>query len=151
MLDRHGALLLYGNAAHRPPLLRQPDGTVIRLSGGRSPALGGAAPLPAVRSEAAVCLPVGSTLLLVGGPAARPDRDVADGGEPLAQLLRSRGPEADLDALCDVALSTLAAGSGGGVSVLALRIHGGQDPALSVSQLIPTRPGLPRPLQRRLP
>jgi serine phosphatase RsbU (regulator of sigma subunit) len=62
--DAAGALLLYGNADHPPPILRYPGGTVTRLAGAVSTPIGLPTPGYRPRSEAAIDLPVGSTLLL---------------------------------------------------------------------------------------
>ncbi len=110
VLDTEGALLLYSNAGHLPPLLRAPDGSVSRLTAAASPLLG--APLPASthRLEAAACLSPGSTLLLYtdglveGSRGSR--RDVHDGIDRLAQLLREAGP-GDVGPLCSRLLAEL--------------------------------------------
>ena len=65
-LDDGGACLTYGNAGHLPPLVRGRDGTVRRLDHGSSWMIG-VSPFPAgSRTDAAVWLPAGSTLVLVG-------------------------------------------------------------------------------------
>ena len=59
ILDRDGALKLYSNAGHLPPLVQYPDGRVVRLDGAPSRLLGAPMDGLVARSEAAVTLPVG--------------------------------------------------------------------------------------------
>ena len=88
--DRGGALLLYGNAGHPPPLLRLPDGSVIRLTGAVSGPIGVPPRSHRSRSEAAIDVPAGTTLLLY-----------TDG--LLHSLAEERGVDADtgIDLLAD--------------------------------------------------
>lgn len=78
--DTAGALLLYGNAGHPPPLLRRPDGTVTPLTRAASGPIGVPQRSHRPRSEAAIDLPAGATLLLYTGGLLhnRPEEPEAD-------------------------------------------------------------------------
>jgi serine phosphatase RsbU (regulator of sigma subunit) len=80
VLDSAGGLLLFSNAGHLPPLAWLPDGSTKRLSGAPSRLIG--APMDGLepRSEAAVSLPVGSTLLLFTDGLVEDRRLAADDG-----------------------------------------------------------------------
>ena len=135
VLDRDGALLLYSNAGHLPPLLRGPDGSVSRLTAAASPLLGAPLPAPGHRPEAAACLRPGSTLLLYtdglveGCRGSR--RDLDHGIDRLALLLGEAEPS-DVETLCDRVLAELAGGEpADDVALLALHIPGSTDQARS--------------------
>lgn len=102
ILDQAGALLLYSNAGHLPPLVHHPDGQVSRLTGAPSRLIGAPMDGLAARSEAAVTLPVGSTLILcTDGLVESRDLDVDDGITALAATIAGHPPGGDPDALCD--------------------------------------------------
>ena len=62
--DEAGATLLFANAGHLPPVVRQPDGRVHRINRAASSLIDVLPPGGRARREAAVPLPTGSLLLL---------------------------------------------------------------------------------------
>lgn len=123
VLDRDGAMLLFGNAGHPPPLLLLPDGSVQQLQGAASHVIG--APLPeGARADAGALLPSGSTLVLfTDGLVERKGLDLSSGLTLLAQAVTAHPPTDPPDALCDRLLSTLLPdGHCDDVTVLAVRI-----------------------------
>ncbi len=122
VLDHDGALLLFGNAGQLPPLLRGPDGRVTRLTGALSPVLGAGAPS---RADAAVCLPLGSTLLLyTDGLVERRHADLDDAVDILAAVLAGLPADARPVTVLDAVLSRLTADASDDVAVLALQVTG---------------------------
>ncbi len=107
--DRAGAMMLFANAGHLPPLLRHPDGSVQRLDGASSRLIG--APAPALRrprTEAAIDLPVGSTLLLyTDGLVEGRHRDIDDGIEALRRVVAGEAVDLDPDGLCDAVIEAM--------------------------------------------
>ncbi len=100
-------VLRWAHAGHPPGLLLSPDGHVSRLAdvAGNDLLLGLDPSTP--RAEGVRFLAPGSTLLFyTDGLVERRDRDVDDGVDTLAELLRDLGPGAqDLDELCDQLLA----------------------------------------------
>ena len=96
-------VLRWAHAGHPPALLLGPDGDVSRLAdiGGNDLLLGLDPSTP--RAEGVRFLAPGSTLLFyTDGLVERRDRDVDDGIDALADLLRDLAAGAgDLEALCD--------------------------------------------------
>jgi serine phosphatase RsbU (regulator of sigma subunit) len=109
VLDAHGALLLYANAGHLEPLLRLPSGEVTRLSGAASRLIGAPADDHQPRSEAAVSVPTGSTLLFyTDGLVEGRHLDVEDGQQRLAAALSRNPHDVDLEELCNAIMTELA-------------------------------------------
>jgi serine phosphatase RsbU (regulator of sigma subunit) len=108
VLDRDGALMLYANAGHPAPLLRLPDGEVSQLAGAASPLIGAPVRAPGSRSEAAVSVPTGSTLLLyTDGLVEGHHQALEDGQRRLTDALARRPPDDDLDQLCEGLMAEL--------------------------------------------
>lgn len=106
--DTAGALMMFANAGHLPPLLLHPDGTVRQLTGASSRLIGAPLADAPPRSEAAVALPVGSTLLLyTDGLVEHRNRDVTDGINQLGAVLATHPPGGDLEGLCDRILTEM--------------------------------------------
>jgi serine phosphatase RsbU (regulator of sigma subunit) len=123
VLDRDGAMLVFSNAGHPPPLLLLADGSVQQLHGGGSHAIG--APLPEVtRADAAALLPTGSTLVLfTDGLVERKDLDLSSGLTLLAQAIAAHPPTDPPDTLCDRLLNTLLPeGQRDDITLLAVRV-----------------------------
>lgn len=101
-------MMMYSNAGHLPPLLRQPRGTVSALIGGASRVIG--APLTGAppRSEGAVALLPGSTLLLyTDGLVESRHREFADGIDQLSAFLTTLPPDIGAEDLCDQVISAM--------------------------------------------
>lgn len=128
VLDQDGALLRYGNAGHPPPLVRHPDGTVSQLTGAASCLIGAPSCGLPVRSETAVHLPAGSTLLLytdgliesrVHGHRQDPDESLDRLTQLIADLPTVTGPAA----LCKHVTDELVdSGHDDDIALLALQI-----------------------------
>jgi serine phosphatase RsbU (regulator of sigma subunit) len=121
--DWDGALFLFCNAGHPPPLVKLPEGDAIRLTGAASRRIGAPRATPSLRSEAAVVLPSGSTLLLyTDGLVQRQGSDLDEGVETLRRTLSACPGDSGPEVLCD------AVASAGGdydddVALLALHIE----------------------------
>ncbi|MGY1709314.1 PP2C family protein-serine/threonine phosphatase [Geodermatophilus sp. SYSU D00758] len=112
VVDTGGALLLYGNAGHPPPLLRGPDGAVTRLAGAASGPIGVPPQGHRPRSEAATDLPAGATLLLYTDSLLHgltEEREVGPGEaiEMVADTLATVPGTATPSALCQGVLDEL--------------------------------------------
>ena len=104
--DTAGALMVFANAGHLPPLLLGPDGVVRPLLGGSSQLIGAPLTNTPARSEAAVALPAGSVLALyTDGLVEHRHRDVSDGIAQLSAILTTHRPGDDLEQLCDRVLA----------------------------------------------
>ncbi len=108
-LDRDpggGAVLHWSSAGHPPPVVIDPDGGVRVLDGGPADLLLGVDPARA-RTDHAVDLPAGSTVLLhTDGLVERRDRDLEAGTQELLGVLRENA-RLPLTALCDRVLREL--------------------------------------------
>ena len=130
ILDSDGALLLYGNAGHPPPLLRRPDGAVSRLTGGASRLIGAPSQGLPARSDAAVCLPIGSTLLLytdglLEGRVAGRRPDLDEGIDRLSKLAADLPADIGPEKLCDDVIDQLVGpGHDDDIALFALQITG---------------------------
>lgn len=124
ILDRDGAMLVFCNAGHLPPVLRRPDGTTALLEGAVSPLIGAPLPSPVPRTEAGVVLPSGSTLLLfTDGLVERRNDHLDDGMQRVRTVLSEAPADAGPEELCDRVLEqVLEQPSDDDVAVLAVRI-----------------------------
>lgn len=124
VLDRDGAMLLYCNTGHPPPLVHLPDGSIRRLEGATSRLIGVAEMGLPPRTESAVLLPSGSTLLLyIDGLVERRDSDLTQDIDRLVGALATQCPGAAPDDPCDRLLETmLPGGHDDDVALLAVRI-----------------------------
>ncbi|SFO09278.1 PAS domain S-box-containing protein [Geodermatophilus obscurus] len=108
-LDRDpggGAVLHWSSAGHPPPVVIDPDGAVRVLDGGPADLLLGVDP-GRPRTDHAVDLPAGSTVLLhTDGLVERRDRDLQAGTQELLDVLR-RSVHLPLERLCDRVLREL--------------------------------------------
>jgi serine phosphatase RsbU (regulator of sigma subunit) len=108
-LDRTGsgaAVLHWSSAGHPPPVVVDPDGGVRVLDGGPADLLLGVDP-GCPRTDRAVDLPAGSTVLLhTDGLVERRDRDLEAGTQQLLDVLRETAG-LPLDGLCDRVLEEL--------------------------------------------
>ncbi|MDT0307546.1 SpoIIE family protein phosphatase [Streptomyces sp. DSM 44917] len=94
----------YANAGHPPPAHVRPDATVTFPDEPVDPPLGAASPPFHMTT---LDVPEGSLLVLyTDGLVESPRRDIGEGMERLAHLLRTR-PADDLDALCDTLAADL--------------------------------------------
>ena len=110
--DTGGALLLYGNAGHPPPLLRCPDGTVTPLTRAASGPIGAPQRKYPSRTEAAIDLPAGATLLLythglLHGRTEEPGADPQRAIHILAGTLTDIPGAAAPAAVCETVLDRL--------------------------------------------
>lgn len=111
VLDRDGAMLLFCNAGHLPPLVRLPDGRVRLLEGATSRLIGLSGPGLGPRTEAGVLLPSGSTLLLYSdGLVERRTESLTVGIERLVQAVASHPVGEPPEALCDHLVRTVVDG-----------------------------------------
>jgi len=103
---RAGALLVYTNAGHPAPLLFRPDGGLSQLRGGRSAALGST---ETERTDAAVCIPCGSIVLLrSGGSSMSADSAVEAQRGRWEEIFAGVHPaEPDLEELCQQAVDAI--------------------------------------------
>jgi serine phosphatase RsbU (regulator of sigma subunit) len=99
-------LLRWASAGHPPPVVLTAEGEVHVLDGAGPDLLIGVAP-DSPRTDRAVVLPPGATVLLhTDGLVERRDRDLDAGTAELVALLRSCGP-LPLEELCDRVLGRL--------------------------------------------
>ncbi|WP_409328856.1 PP2C family protein-serine/threonine phosphatase [Trujillonella humicola] len=138
VVDAGGALLLYSNAGHPPPLLRRPDGSVTRLRGAVTGPIGVLPQGHRLRSETAVDVPAGSTLLLYTrgllhgrAGAVGPDRAIDD----LARTVSHLPGTADPSSFCEAVLER----------------HGPPERHEDVTVLAVRIEGRPRPVRPRRP
>jgi PAS domain S-box-containing protein len=113
----------WSNAGHPPPMVINPDGTVLVLSGVRADPLLGV--LPDIdRVESEVTLDRGATVLLyTDGLIERRDRSLVDGMAALRDALEELGGR-DLDTLCDEILARmLPEHPEDDVALVAVRLH----------------------------
>jgi serine phosphatase RsbU (regulator of sigma subunit) len=106
--DEGGATLVFANAGHLPPVVRQPDGRVRRINRATSSLIGVLAPGGRARREAAVTLPTGSLLVLyTDGLVESRTRDFDDGVEELCAALEATDLQAGPDEICEAILSAM--------------------------------------------
>lgn len=106
--DEGGATLVFANAGHLPPVVRQPDGRVRRINRATSSLIGVLAPGERARREAAVTLPTGSLLVLyTDGLVESRTRDFDDGVEELCAVLEATDLQAGPDEICEAILSAM--------------------------------------------
>jgi len=124
ILDNGAGMLLFSNAGHLPPLVRQPDGSVHRLDRGTHHLIGALAPGAVRRGEAAVSLAPGSLILLyTDGLVETRLRHFDEGIDALCAALTALDPTAPLDQLCeDLVKEMVDPNPDDDVAVLALRI-----------------------------
>jgi serine phosphatase RsbU (regulator of sigma subunit) len=125
ILDRGLGLLLYSNAGHLPPLVREPGGPVHRLERGHHHLIGVIAPGQERRGEAAVSLAPGSTVLLyTDGLVETRTRHFDEGIDDLATALAALDPSSSPDHVCDALLEAMVnPDPEDDVAVLALRLN----------------------------
>ncbi|SFT60740.1 PAS domain S-box-containing protein [Geodermatophilus amargosae] len=113
----------WSNAGHPPPMVINPDGTVLPLNGIRPELLLGVDDT-ARRSEFAVTLDRDATLVLyTDGLIERRDQHLDDGLDRLHRSLEELAGR-DLDELCDELLARmLQGGSDDDVALVAVRLH----------------------------
>ncbi|WP_338074671.1 SpoIIE family protein phosphatase [Kineococcus vitellinus] len=117
--------LRWSNAGHPPPMVINPDGSVLPLLGVSADLLLGVAPELARRTSEVV-LDRGSTAILyTDGLVERRDQPLAEGLEVLQAVLEElAADDADLDALVDRLLARmLPARPEDDVAVIAVRLH----------------------------
>lgn len=125
VLDTAGAMMLFCNAGHLPPLLLHPDRRVQLLTGAAAHLIGAPVPTTRSRGEAAAALPAGSTLLLyTDGLIERPGTDLDTSIDNLARIVAAHNPTAGPDALCDRILQAIDQPGGDDVALLAIHISG---------------------------
>jgi serine phosphatase RsbU (regulator of sigma subunit) len=108
VLDHAGAMMLFANAGHPPPLVQHPDGSVRRLAGAASRVVGVSLTESRPRSEAAVELPAGSTLLLyTDGLIEAGNRDRDEGIDQLDAVVGAHDPTDGPDILCQRVLDAM--------------------------------------------
>jgi serine phosphatase RsbU (regulator of sigma subunit) len=108
ILDHGIGLLLYSNAGHLPPLVRDPDGAVHRLDRGSHHLIGVIPPGQEPRGEAAVSLAPGSTVLLyTDGLVETRTRHFDQGIDDLATALAAFDANSSPDHVCDTLLHQL--------------------------------------------
>jgi len=146
VLDRETGEVAYACAGHPPPLVLAPDGPRF-LEGGRSVPVGAADPV--VFRESRERLEPGSTLLLyTDGLVERRDVPLGERLDELAEA--ARGPEVDLETLCDRLLAAVLgdAKPSDDVALLAVRPLAAGADQISVS--LPAEPESLTGLRRRL-
>jgi PAS domain S-box-containing protein len=115
--------LRWSNAGHPPPMVVNPDGSVLPLVGLRADLLVGVLP-DAPRRESEVVLDRDSVVLLyTDGLVERRDQDLDAGLERLQRTLEDLAGS-DLDGLCDQLLARMLPGSpDDDVAIVAVRLH----------------------------
>jgi serine phosphatase RsbU (regulator of sigma subunit) len=123
ILDHGVGLLLYSNAGHLPPLVRDPGG-VHRLDRGSHHLIGVIPPGQQPRGEAAATLAPGSTLLLyTDGLVETRARHFDEGIDDLATALAALDPNSSPEDVCDALLEAMVnPHPEDDVAVLALRL-----------------------------
>lgn len=121
--DRGVGRMVWSNAGHLPPVAVDPDGVVRTLGGRRADLLLGVDPTVA-RTESAVTLDRGSTVVLcTDGLVERRDADLDSGLERLRRHLAALA-DRPLPQLCDELLERLVDGRpDGDVALIAVRWH----------------------------
>jgi serine phosphatase RsbU (regulator of sigma subunit) len=123
LLDRGGACLTFSNAGHLPPIVRQPDGVVRTLDQGSSWLIGVPPSRQGSRTDAAVWLPEGSTLVLyTDGLVERRRRHLDEGLSRLVAALSGTLVDSGPEALCDRVLEAMADGWTDDLALLAVRV-----------------------------
>lgn len=105
VIDPHRADVTYACAGHPPPILVTPEGRADLLTAGRSPLL--AFPVAEHREEAAVALPVGSTLLLYSDGLVERRGEIIDIGLERLRSTAQRTATLPVGSQCDAILTTL--------------------------------------------
>jgi serine phosphatase RsbU (regulator of sigma subunit) len=113
----------WSNAGHPPPMVLNPDGSVVVLGGLEADLLLGLDP-QTDRAESAITVDRGATLLLyTDGLVERRGQSLTIGLERLRRALADLAEE-DLDGLCDGLLQRLVpSGSEDDVALVAVRLH----------------------------
>jgi serine phosphatase RsbU (regulator of sigma subunit) len=124
ILDHGIGLLLYSNAGHVPPLVRDRDG-VHRLDGGSHHLIGVISPGQQPRGEAGVPLAPGSTLLLyTDGLVETRARPFDEGIDDLVRALAALAPNSSPEDICDALLEAMVTPQPeDDVAVLTLRLN----------------------------
>ena len=108
LLDHEGALLMYANAGHLPPLLRHADGTLVTVTGAASRLIGAPADEQQSRSEAALAIAPGSTLLMfTDGLVESRSLELDEGMRRLTEAVSAVPVDADLEGLVDAVVARL--------------------------------------------
>jgi|tagenome__1003787_1003787.scaffolds.fasta_scaffold20883506_2 serine phosphatase RsbU (regulator of sigma subunit) len=129
--DDAGVTLLFSNAGHLPPVVRDRDGTVHRVEYGTSTLIGVLEPGERPRAEAAVRLPEGSLLVLyTDGLIETREREYDAGMDVLHAALSALGPQAEPEEACDTLLLALVGDrQEDDIALLAVRIDPLPEPA----------------------
>jgi serine phosphatase RsbU (regulator of sigma subunit) len=114
--------LRWSNAGHPPPMIINPDGSVLALVGVEADLLLGVDP-DTERVESSVTLDRGSTLVLyTDGLVERRGQSLEDGLHDLKRVL-AQVAHLPLTQLCDTLLERLIAGADDDIALLAVRLH----------------------------
>jgi serine phosphatase RsbU (regulator of sigma subunit) len=106
--DRDSAVLSFSNAGHPPPLVRYPDGEVVRVDRAASPLIGALAPGEQRRIEGALTMPAGSLLVLyTDGLVESRKRDIDEGIDLLCAALAGMEGRPEPNDVCDTVLAEL--------------------------------------------
>jgi serine phosphatase RsbU (regulator of sigma subunit) len=123
LLDRNGACLTFSNAGHLPPIVRHPDGVVRILDEGSSWLIGVPPSRLGNRTDAAVWLPSGSTLVLyTDGLVERRRHHLDEGLDRLVAALSGTLTDSGPEALCDRVLERMPVGCTDDLALLAIRV-----------------------------
>jgi serine phosphatase RsbU (regulator of sigma subunit) len=122
-LDPNGATLVFANAGHLPPVIRRPDGKVLRIDQGSSPLIGVLPPGGPPRGEAFLTLPKGSILVLyTDGLVENRARDYEAGVDELCAVLAATDPGCGPEELCEAIVSAMGGTWEDDVALLAVGI-----------------------------
>lgn len=142
VLDDAGAMFLFSNAGHLPPLVRRADGSVVWADRGRSSLIGVPVSDPWRRSEAALHLENGDTLFLfTDGLVEGRRRDLDRGLERLAEVVAALPAARTPDEWCDAIVTELGGqDSDDDIALLAVQVHAAAPPPTSTAAPEATSP-----------
>jgi serine phosphatase RsbU (regulator of sigma subunit) len=124
--DADGARLLFANAGHLPPLVRDTDGQVRLVEAAPSPLIGvvDLDQVGASRNETSLALPSGSTLLLyTDGLVESHTRDCDTGIAQMAAAVRCTDAQADPEELCEAIVAAMGPAWEDDVALIAIRVE----------------------------